>query len=70
MKKLSLLDFCGASRIIVDSYMQSNNYFIYEVVRIENVEVYTVVYKLNSKNLKIINCYFDKNNNLYGIQFR
>ena len=70
MKKLSLLDFCGANRIIVDSYMQANNYFIYEVVRVENSDIHTVVYKLNSKILRVINCYFDKNNILYSIQFK
>lgn len=69
LKTLSLLDFVGASRIIVDSYMEKNNYFIYDVLRIENVEVYQVTYKLDSKIKRTIKCHFDKNNILYSIQF-
>ena len=68
MKKLSLFQLINTSRIIVDSFMESNNYFIYKVESGKTPDIKIVDYKLKSCIIQHIECSFI-NNQLFNIYF-
>lgn len=68
MKKLSLFELQHCSRKIVDDFMIENNYKILDILLTENVNTYTVRYKLQSIVLNTIDIMF-KENKVFNIQF-